>query len=199
MTSDPDPRPAVRLTTRTLHRGRVLEFSIDRVRLPNGREMDFERVHHRDGAAVVPLLAGVEGEEEVLLVRQVRYATGGWLLEVPAGTLDGDEEPAACARREVEEETGFRAAELVPLGWIWSAPGFCDERIWLFLARGLAPTEQRLEADEVLTVERVAFAEAVARAVSGDLHDAKSVAALVRAAAYLRGSPGPGRAGSGPG
>jgi ADP-ribose pyrophosphatase len=176
---------AVRIARRELHRGRVLELSVERVRLPNGREMDFELIHHRGAAAVVPLVEPAAGGPEVLLLRQYRYATGGWLLEVPAGTLDGGEEPAACARREVEEETGFRAADVVPLGWIWSSPGFCDEKIWLFLARGLAPSRQRLDDDELIEVERVALAEAVGKAARGEIHDAKSVAALLRAGAHL--------------
>jgi ADP-ribose pyrophosphatase len=173
-----------RLSSRTVHRGRVVELAIERVRMPNGSEMEFELVHHRGAAAAVPVLSG-PGGDEVLLVRQYRYATGGWLLEVPAGGLDRGELPADCARREVEEETGHRPAEVEPLGWVWSTPGFCDEKIWLFLARGLEPTRQRLEADEVLEVERLPLAEAVGRAVAGELHDAKTVAALLRAGTRL--------------
>ena len=186
------PRPAgapggegARRESRSVYRGRVLELSIDQVVLPNGREMAVELVHHRGAAAVVPLVDGPGGEPQVLLVRQYRYPAGGWLLEVPAGTLDGGEEPAACARREVEEETGFRPGAIEPLGWIWSSPGFCDEKIWLFLARGLEPTAQRLDDDEVLAVERLGLGEAVAQAARGEIHDAKSVAALLRAAAHL--------------
>jgi ADP-ribose diphosphatase len=180
---------AVRLDTRTLHHGRVLDLALDRVRLPNGRVMEFELVRHRGAAAVVPLLAAPDGgAPDVLLLRQLRYATGGWLLEVPAGTLDAGEEPAACALREVEEETGYRAAEVTPLGWIWSSPGFCDERIWLFAAHGLEPAAQRLDDDEVLSVVRMPLAAAVAKAVGGELHDGKSVAALLRCAARRDGA-----------
>jgi ADP-ribose pyrophosphatase len=173
-----------RLARRWIHRGKVLDLSVDRVRLPNGREMDFERVHHRGAAAAVALLED-GGEPRVLLVRQYRYAVDGWLLEVPAGKLDAGEDPADCARREVEEETGYRPATVEPLGWIFSTPGFCDERIWLFLARGLEPTRQRLEDDEVLEVEPLAWGEALQRARSGELTDAKSVCALLRAAARV--------------
>lgn len=184
MRADEERPTGIRLGGREIYRGRVLDLAVDRVRLPNGREMEVELIRHRGAAAVVPLVAAVGGEE-VLLVRQYRHATGGWLLEVPAGTLDGGEQPEICARREVEEETGHWAADLVELGWIWSSPGFCDEKIWLFLARGLEPTRQRLEADEVLAVERLGLAAAVRMAARGEIHDAKSVAALLRAGAHL--------------
>ncbi|HVT61549.1 MAG TPA: NUDIX hydrolase [Thermoanaerobaculia bacterium] len=176
------PRGAAeRLAGREAYAGRKVRLEVDRVRLPNGHVMEVEVIRHPGAAAIVALLG-----EEVLLVRQYRYATGGWLLEVPAGTLDAGERPAACAARELEEETGYRSGALEPLGWIWSTPGFTDERIWLFLATGLTPARQGLEHDEVLTVERLPFAEAVARAASGAIEDGKSVAALLRAAHFLR-------------
>jgi ADP-ribose pyrophosphatase len=118
----------------------------------------------------------------VLLVRQYRHAVGDWLLEVPAGKLSPGEEPEACARRELEEEAGVRAATLHPLGAIWMTPGFCDERIWLFLATGLSEGEQRLERDEVLRVERLPLAEAERLAMEGGIQDAKSICAILRAA-----------------
>jgi ADP-ribose pyrophosphatase len=170
------------LSTRQAFDGRHLEVRVDRVRLPNGREHDFELIHHPGAVAVVPLLA----TGEVVMVHQYRYATGGWLLEIPAGTLGPGEEPLHCAGRELEEETGYRAEELQPLGWIWTTPGFTDERIWLYLATGLTPGSQALEADEVLTLTRLPLAEALTMAARGDIVDSKSVAGLVRAAHHLR-------------
>lgn len=170
------------LEIRSIHRGKVLDLSVDRVRLPNGEEADLELVHHRGAAAVLPLLP----DGRVLLVRQFRYPTGGWLLEVPAGKLDPEEEPEPCARRELEEETGWRLAaggELVPLGWIWTSPGFTDEKIWLYLARGLEEGVQDREVHEVLELEALALDEAVEKARRGEIHDAKTVCALLRASA----------------
>ena len=167
---------AGRLGTREIFRGRTFHVDVDRVRLPNGREMNVELVHHRGAAAVVPVLE----DGTVLLVRQYRYATGGWLLEIPAGKLDNGESPESCALRETEEETGYRPAKLQPLGWIWTTPGFADEKIWLFLATGLAPTAQVLEDDEVLSLERMPLAEAVEKAVRGEINDSKSAVALMR-------------------
>lgn len=166
---------------RPIYTGRIVDLSVDRVRLPDGRVCELELVRHPGAAAVVP----VDDEGRVLLVRQYRYASGGWLLEIPAGKLDGDEPAEACAAREVEEETGFRAGRLVPMGWIWTTPGFSDERIWLFLALQLSKTRQRLQPDELLTVERLPLAEALRRAGQGEIRDAKSVCALLRAPLFL--------------
>lgn len=170
---------AERLASRTVFSGRRIQMRVDRIRLPNGAEHDFEMIHHPGAAAIVPLL----GSGEVVLLRQYRYATGGWLLEVPAGTLNAGESPEQCAARELQEETGFRARDLQPLGWIWTTPGFTDERIWLYLATGLEPGDQALEGDEVLTLERLPLTRAAAMAAGGEIVDAKSVAALLRAAA----------------
>jgi len=171
----------VLLSSKSVHDGRIVKLSLDEVRLPNGNTVTLEVIRHPGASAVVP----VDASGNVILVRQYRHATGSWLLEVPAGTFDAPGElPEDCARREVEEETGHRAGRLVPLGWIWTTPGFTDEKIWLYLALDLTPTRSALEADEVLTVETLPFAEAVRRAVSGEIVDAKSVCALVRAAAF---------------
>ncbi len=170
------------LESRPVFKGKVLDLRVDRVRMPNGREGELEVVRHPGAAAVVPLTA----DRQVLLLRQYRYATGEWLLEVPAGKLDGGEEPEVCARRELEEESGYRAGRLRPLGWIWTSPGFTDERIWLFLATGLEPSRQSLQRDEVLSVEKLPFDEAVRLAARGEIRDSKSICALLRAAELLR-------------
>jgi len=170
------------LRSRQVYAGRVIDVSVDRVRLPNGCESDLDLVHFQGAAAVLPLLDGPRGTE-VVLVRQYRYATGGWLLEMPAGKLDGGETPADCARRELTEETGYAAAHLEELGWIWSSPGVADEKVWLFAGRRLTAGESALEDDEVLQLVRLPLAEAVRRAGEGEIHDAKTVCALLRLAA----------------
>ena len=173
-----------RLERQHVFQGRIVDLSVDRVRLPNGNVCDLELIRHPGAAAVVP----VDENGDVILVRQYRYAAGGWLTEVPAGKLDGGEAPEMCATREVEEETGFKTGRLSSLGWIWTTPGFTDEKIWLFLARELTPSRPALQPDEILAVKRMPLAEAVDLALRGDIRDAKSVCALIRASHHLRDS-----------
>ncbi|MFQ5349894.1 MAG: NUDIX domain-containing protein [Thermoanaerobaculia bacterium] len=169
------------LDRRTVYEGRVLKVGIDRVELPDGGTTELEVIRHSGASVVAP----VTDDGEILLVRQYRYATGQWLFEAPAGKLAAGETPESCARRELEEETGWRAAELVPLGSVWSSPGFTDELLHLFLARGLETGTQALEEAELLTVERAPLDEVVAMARDGRIADAKTVCVLLRAAAVL--------------
>ena len=168
---------AENLESRRIFKGRVVDLSVDKVRLPNGNVCELELIRHPGAAAVVP----ADASGNVLLIRQYRHATGGYLLEVPAGKLDAGEPPEACAAREIEEETGFKAGALAPLGWIWTTPGFTDEKIWLFLATQLTPSKQQLQADEVLSLEWLPLDEAMDKAASGEITDAKSICALFRA------------------
>lgn len=170
------------VSRRDIHRGRIIKVSMDTVRLPNGKELQLEYVEHPGAAAIVPL----HEDQTVTLVRQYRYSTGGeWIIEIPAGKLDAREEPRLCAERELVEEVGLRAGSLQTLGFIYATPGFCNEKIHLFLATNLVAVGQELEEDELLEVMRVPFRQAIAMAVSGEISDGKSVAALLRAAAVL--------------
>jgi len=164
-----------------VRRGFVVRAQTERVRLPNGHLVDLDIVRHPGAAAVVPITA----HGEVVLIRQYRHAAGGTLYEVPAGKLEPGEDPALCAARELEEEAGERAGRLLPLGWIWTTPGFTDERIHLFAALDLTPVAQRLQADEVIETVRLPFADALALVWSGQLNDAKSALALLHAARAL--------------
>lgn len=169
-------------SVREIHRGRVVRLVVETIVLPNGHRMDLEVVRHPGAAAIVALTE----TDEVLLVRQFRHAAGGFIYEVPAGKLDG-EDPEACARRELAEEAGVEAARMEKLGAIVTTPGFSDEVIHLFLARDLRPAKQELEPDEVLTVERVPFARALEMCARGELCDAKSMCALLLADLRRRG------------
>lgn len=173
--------PAKLLERRGIYQGRVVDLAIDRVELTNGETVELEVIRHCGAAAVVP----IDEREDVVLVRQYRWATGRWLLEVPAGKLDDGEKPVSCAARELEEETGFRAGRIDPLGPLWTTPGFTDERIWVFLARDLLSVGQNLEPDEMLTVVKMPLAEAVDRAARGEIEDGKTICALFRARDYL--------------
>jgi ADP-ribose pyrophosphatase len=171
---------AVVLSRREIHKGRVLDIGIEHVRLPGGVETDLEIIRHPGAAAIVPL----NDRGEIVMLHQFRHAAGGMLWEIPAGTLSPGEQPLACAHRELEEETGLRAGEMIELGVMVPAPGYSDERIHLFLARGLTQATQKLDADEVITEIRPLPVREVMRTIAaGDLIDAKSVVAICRAQA----------------
>jgi ADP-ribose pyrophosphatase len=171
------------MSARAAPRGRGFHLAVsrERVTLPNGRTVELDIVHHPGAAAVVPFT----GEREVLMIRQYRHAAGGEILEVPAGKLDPGESPEACAARELAEEAGQRAGRIEKLGWIWTTPGFTDERIHLFAAFELAPVPRRPDDDEVIEVTRMRLEDALAAVWSGVVNDAKSCLALVHAARRL--------------
>jgi ADP-ribose pyrophosphatase len=165
-----------------IYKGRILDVRLEEVALPNGRNVTLEMVRHPGAAAVVAL----DGDDTVALLHQFRHAAGGFIWEIPAGTLNPGEEPLACARRELQEETGLVADEWIALGSIFTAPGFCDERIHLFLARRLRLAAQQLDHDEVLSVRRTPLARALEMIRNDELQDAKSIAGLHRAAERLK-------------
>jgi ADP-ribose pyrophosphatase len=136
-----------------LYNGKIFNVALEKVTLPNGVIKDREVVRHPGAAAMVPLL----DDDNVVLVKQHRHAVNDYLWEIPAGTLEPHEEPVACAIRELIEETGYETKDLDKLTEILPAPGYTDERIHIFLATGLTLTEQRLEDDEVLTVQPTLF------------------------------------------
>jgi len=167
---------------RNVFRGRVLTLNLEQVRLPNGRVAELEIAHHPGGAAVVAL----DDAGRVCLLRQFRHAAGGWLVELPAGKLDGGEPPLDCAQRELAEEAGVTARQWDKLGECFSSPGVLTEVIHLFLARGLAPADAQPEEHEVFEASWVPFDEAVDLAARGELRDAKSLIGLLWARERLR-------------
>jgi ADP-ribose pyrophosphatase len=164
-----------------IYRGRVIDLWVERITLPNEKQMSLELVHHPGGAAIVAL----DDQSNVCLLRQYRHAAGGYIYELPAGKIDDSEPPIDTAQRELREEAGMQAADWQTLGRMYSSPGFCDEIIHLYLARDLTPVPVEHEEHEIIEVEWVAFDEAMERAASGDINDAKSVTALFRASRLL--------------
>jgi ADP-ribose pyrophosphatase len=192
--SEPDPLTETVVASREIHRGRYLDLRIDTIERLDGTRHDREVVGHPGAIAVVAL----DDEGRVLLVRQWRLPAGGPLLEIPAGTLDRHpdgsvEDPALAAPRELEEETGYRAASWERLGSFWTAPGFATELMHLYLATGLAPAhEDRLgpDDDEALEVSHLPLADAVRMAERGVFRDAKTILGLLWVARRLAGGPG---------
>ena len=170
------------MTTRHIYKGRIVDLRLEEVTLPNSVTVTMEMIRHPGAAAIVPL----DDEGHVTLIHQFRHAAGGFIWEIPAGKLDDGEQPVACAARELQEEVGLVASELTHLGSILTAPGFCDERIHLFLARGLSAVPQRLEHDEVLTVSRVPLTQAIEMIRGGQIEDAKTIAGLHHAAEFVK-------------
>lgn len=169
-----------RLSREVLYQGRVIDLVVERVEYAPGREALREVARHPGGAVAVPIL----DDGCVLLVTQFRYPFGRPMTELPAGKLAPGEEPRACAGRELAEETGYDAGSLEHLITMYSTPGFCDEQLHIYLARDLRCRPEgprREEGEGSMTVEAVPFGEAVARALRGELPDAKTIVGLLLA------------------
>jgi ADP-ribose pyrophosphatase len=185
--SEPDDPLRERLiSSEVLRRSRVLEFRIDTVESADGHRSTRDIAGHPGGVCVV----AIDPDSQVLLVRQWRHAIGRGLLEIPAGTLDREpdgsiEDHEGAARRELEEETGYRAAHWLYLGAFYTAPGFTSELMHLYLATELEPAhEDRLgpDEDERLELHRVPFRDALKMVEAGEIADAKSIVGLLRVA-----------------
>ena len=170
--------------SRQIYKGRIVDLRVERVTLPNGASVDLELMHHVGASAV----AAVDERDRVVLIRQYRHAAGGYIWELPAGVLDSaDELPEACAARELQEETGLVAARLERLASIFTTPGFCDERIHLFLARGLREEGHTHADDEVIAeIRRIPIEEAVTMIRTGEIVDGKTIVGVHLAAEALR-------------
>lgn len=166
------------LSDETVFKGALIDVSHMQVRLPDGRTALREIVRHKGAAAIVP----VDEQENVYLVRQHRVVVDMLMLEIPAGKLDYvGEDPLHCAVRELQEETGLKAERMELLTHVVTTPGFCTEKIGLYLATGLSQHENHLDQDEFLHVEKLPLREAVSRVMSGELRDAKTALGLLMA------------------
>ncbi|MCS7081105.1 MAG: NUDIX hydrolase [Chloracidobacterium sp.] len=167
---------AVRLLSRTFfHRGRVFDTSHDAIQLASGARLEMDVIHHLGGAAVLPLF----DNDDVLLIRQYRHPAGQVLLEAPAGRLELGEDPEAAARRELVEETGYQAAQLTFITKFYALPGYSTEVLYCFLAAGLTPGPQRLDADEDIRIVRLPFTEALRLVHTGAIMDAKTMITIL--------------------
>lgn len=167
---------------RWVFRGRIIGLALERARLPNGEEADFEIVHHPGGAAVVAL----DESGRVCLLRQFRHAVGGWLWELPAGKIDQGEDPETTAARELLEEAGIAASRWQSLGRAISSPGIFTEVIHLYLAQDLRHLSHHHERHEVIDIHWLPLTEALAWAEQGEIVDGKTLVGLFRAAAHLQ-------------
>lgn len=177
-----------RIESRRVYTGKVISLDRDVVRFPDGSVGELEMIRHPGASAVVPFLSDPRGEDpQVLLIRQYRYAAEGYLLEIPAGRLNAEEDPRDCARRELKEETGCSAEEVSHLFTMYTTPGFTDEKIHLFMATGLVAGEAKHEADEFLDLEPMLLSRALELVETGEIKDAKTALGLLFAAGFRAG------------
>ena len=165
------------LNSKEVFRGRVFDVTVDTIREGETTYVR-EVVHHSGSAVIIPVF----GDETVALVRQYRHPATRYLLEAPAGTLNQGEPPEAGAARELEEELGYVAGKLQLLSEFFVSPGFCAEKMWVYLATDLAATTQHLEDDELLEVVRLPFSRALEMITNGEIEDAKTIIGLMLAA-----------------
>lgn len=166
-----------KLESQTIYQGRIITVTQDTVRLENGKNAKREVVHHHGGAAIVPV--GKNGE--VYLVRQYRYPMGRELLEIPAGKLEPEEDPRAAAIRELEEECGLTADEIVDLHPVYPSVGYDTEVIYMYLATGLHETKCHPDEDEFLDRLSYPLDTLVEMVMQGEICDAKTVAGILKA------------------
>lgn len=171
-----------RVESRWIYRGQILDLKLDTVVLPNGKTAPREVVVH-PGAVTVAALTDLG---EVLLVRQFRYPVGEALWELPAGKLEKKEDPLECAKRELAEETGFGAREWKHVSTFYTTPGFSDEIMYMYLAKGLYKEERDADDDEFLQVKAVLLSMALEMVLSGEIKDAKTITGILWADRLLK-------------
>jgi ADP-ribose pyrophosphatase len=181
-----EDKPDAQLASRELYRGKIVALNRDTVRFPDGTVTEeFDIVRHPGASAIVPFMSDPGGDDpQLLLLRQYRYAAGGYIYEIPAGRLDEGESPEQCAARELKEETGCTAEQMVRLTTMFTTPGFTDEVIHLFMATTLTHGESNREADEFVDVVIVGLAEALELIRTGEILDAKTALGILFAAGF---------------
>jgi ADP-ribose pyrophosphatase len=173
------------IKTRKVYSGKIIDLSVDTVRLPNGNTVELEIIRHPGGAAVVAL----NHHNQVCLIRQYRYIAQDWLWELPAGKIDNNEDPQLTAIRELKEEAGIAARSWQSLGYYTSSPGVFAEIVHLYLALDLETGESEHEDDEVIEVHWIDFPQARQWALDNTISDGKSALALLRAWAQFFDNP----------
>jgi ADP-ribose pyrophosphatase len=161
--------------------GKLFSFESEDVTLPNGSRTELSMVRHPGSIAVVPLFE----DNTVLMERQYRHAVKSYLLEIPAGTMEPGEDPLTCARRELEEETGYIAENFELLLDLDILPSYTDERIYVYLARGLASSRQNLDEDEIIEIVTYPLQDALKMIDTGQIRDGLTILSLLQASRHL--------------
>ena len=174
-------------STAEVYNGRIFNFVTENLTLPNDRDTEMAFIRHPGSIAVVPLL----DDNTVIMEVQYRHPMGEYLLEIPAGTLEPGESPLNCAKRELIEETGYRAQELIALGKIHMIPAYSDEEIHVFIAKGLTPARQNLDPDEIIEVATYPFEKALRMIDAGKITDALTILSIQMAWIRLKAESWP--------
>jgi len=171
-----------KITEEIIYRGRILDLARETHSMPDGREAHFEVIHHPGGAAALPVLE----DGQLLLIRQFRPAIDDYIYEIPAGRLEVGETAAFCIERELKEEVGYHPNRVESLGYVYSSVGFCNERIYLFIATELQQTATAHEVDEFIEPVIVTLDAALEMVSAGTITDAKTQITLLRYALLNR-------------
>ena len=172
------------------YKGKIVSLWVGEACLDDGSAVEREVIEHTGGVAIVPVL-----NDSVILIRQFRIAIGREILELPAGRLEKDESPESCARRELEEEIGYRAGEMVLAASYYSSVGFTDERMSIFLAFQLLRTEERPESDERIQKVSIPIREIAGKLAEKEFEDSKTIIGLRELLVFLEEHPQAGRSG----
>jgi ADP-ribose pyrophosphatase len=170
------------LSTKPIYEGRSVKLHVDTVQLPGGRITTRETVEHRDCVAII----AIDDEDNILLVKQFRHPVAKELLEIPAGGIDNEEDPVTTVRREMQEETGYLPRKVERLGGFYSAPGYSNEYLHLFLATDLIPSQLYAEDTESIKLIKTPITEITSLITSGNVCDAKSIAGLLTYLEYKK-------------
>lgn len=183
-----EPTEPGTISSEPVYSGRIVKLFHDKVRFPNGSTGELDIVRHPGASAIVPFLSDPAGDDpQILLIKQYRYAAGGFIYEIPAGLIDHGEDPHACAVRELKEETGCTAQAVDFLFTFFTTPGFTDEAIHVFMATGLERGDTAHESDEFLTLETVTLSSALQLIQKGEIKDGKTALAILYAAGFRAG------------
>ena len=169
------------LSTEHIFDGRVIKVRVENVELPDGNTSIRELIAHPGGVGVI----AVDENRKVFMVSQYRIAARSMMLEIPAGKLEYGENPLECGKRELIEETGYSADEFVHLGAYYATPGYCEEILNIYLARGLSFVGQHLDEGEFLNVKKYDLDELYRMVMDNEIHDAKTAIAILKAKAVL--------------
>jgi ADP-ribose pyrophosphatase len=167
--------PHKRIKRDLVHKGRIIDLYSDTIELENGKQTNFDYIHHKGAAAMIP----VDEDGRILMVRQYRNAIDQYTLEIPAGGLNAGEDNRTCAIRECEEETGYKAGEVYHLIDLFTTVAFCNEKIGIYYTTGITPSSQNLDEDEFVSIEKYSIEELTKMILDGAIVDSKTIAGIL--------------------